>query len=87
MYLITFERICILLIGIERIRFFRRYTMPLFFVFRRYDVLSLHQDRSDDVCPHGWLDPPHKSVFRNAACEAGVPAHRRIRDAGYILQL
>jgi len=54
-------------------------------VFRRYDVLSLHQDRPDDVRPRGRLDPPYESVFRNTTRKAG--AHRRVRDAGYILQL
>lgn len=56
-------------------------------VFRRYDVLSLHQDRPNDVRPCGRLNPSHEPVFRNAARETSILAHWRVRDAGYILQL
>lgn len=56
-------------------------------VFRCYDVLSLYQDRPNNIRSRGRLDSSYESVLRDAARKAGIPAHRRIRDAGYILQL
>lgn len=54
---------------------------------RCYDVLSLHQDRTDDICSRGRLDPVDESVFCHATLEADATVHGRFRHAWYILQL